>query len=158
MQTCDDCGREFKNRSGLSGHKQLTHRLESGSQSADSSATERFNERLTDRSQRLTERSAEALEQLISERLERIEAALDGALERYMDPAQYAQEIAERLDNIMTQRHPAGMCDNKECHLCTAQRQAAQLGLLDIIEKCLPGTKDTLANCEMRSRPIFLAG
>jgi len=70
MATCDICGNEFKNNSGLSGHKQLAHRFES----ADGSALERSPERFVKRSdQRLVQQFEERLLEQIQLQLDRLE-------------------------------------------------------------------------------------
>ena len=72
MATCDICGNGFKNNSGLSGHKQLVHRSESGETSALGIASSRL---LKPSEQRLLEQFGERLLEQIQPQLERIERA-----------------------------------------------------------------------------------
>jgi len=97
MATCDICGNEFRNNSGLSGHKQLAHR----SESAYSSAAERSGERLSKRSEQFQER---LLEQ-IREQLERLEE-----LER-------ASSLIDKVKAAAIENHKHGMSD-PECPGC----------------------------------------
>jgi len=94
MATCEVCGNEFKNNSGLSGHKQLMHR----SESAETSGLDRSEERLSKRSERLL------LEQIHwqLERLEEIEGA---------------STIIDQLKAAAIEEHKHGMSD-PQCPGC----------------------------------------
>jgi len=97
MATCAICGNEFKNNSGLSGHKQLAHR----SESAQASGLERSPERFAKPSEQLQER---LLEQ-IQEQLERLEAL------------EVASSVIDKMRAAAIESHKHGMSD-PECPGC----------------------------------------
>jgi len=94
MATCDICGNEFKNNSGLSGHKQLAHRSESGVPSA------------LDRS---PERSPKRSEQLLLEQIQ-------WQLER-LEELEGASSLIDRMKVLAVEEHKHGMSD-PECPGC----------------------------------------
>ena len=99
MATCDICGNEFKNNSGLSGHKQLAHRLES----ADGSALDRSGERfLKPSEQRLLNLFEDRLLEQIQPELERLERAAS---------------VIDQVKAAAIENHKHGM-SNPECHGC----------------------------------------
>jgi len=102
MATCDICGNEFKNNSGMSGHKQLAHRFES----ADGSALERSPERFTKRSDQLQERLVQQFEERL---LEQIQPQLE-RIER-------AALLIEEVKRVAAEDHRHGMSD-PECPGC----------------------------------------
>ena len=71
-----------------------------------------------------------------------------------MHSEQFTQELAEHLDNIMIQRHPAGMCGKDGCQFCLEQRQSITLDVLARIEERVPGTREAIAIWELRHEPI----
>ena len=56
MYTCDVCGNEFKNQSGLSGHKRLAHPSDPGAQAVRQSTIQREDDRLLERLEPLLDR------------------------------------------------------------------------------------------------------
>jgi len=96
MATCDICGNEFRNNSGLSGHKQLAHR----SESAYSSALERSPERSTKRSEQLQERLVQEFEERL---LEQIQPQLDRI--------EQAALLIEQVRSSAIEAHKHGMSD-----------------------------------------------
>jgi len=92
MENCEICGRDFKNLSGLSGHKQLAHALDSGATEARKTASERQEERLVE----LLEPLLEQQDKRFVERLEQQEKRFSAQL-----------QISERAEDV-DQTCPAG--------------------------------------------------
>jgi len=119
MFACEMCGREFKNRSGLSGHKRMIHYSESTSEHSTRALGEHS-------------RSASASTvQLLQERLEHHDEVLGNVL--------------QRLDQLLGSEvlHP----QDSNCSGCQEMRQeihqARVAGINEIAE--IPGVKDAVA-------------
>ena len=169
MPTCEYCEREFKNMSGLSGHKQLAHRLETGSQSADSSATERFNKRLTDRLEQTLEQLDQVLEQQLelavrvsksdsnpplAQAEERILAAL-GNLEQQVQSFQQRELPRERQLAISEMLEIPGVRDAVDYnHWALERNKAIPNDPVPLSWHDAPGIKDAIEHFELRETPI----
>jgi len=116
MFACEMCGREFKNRSGLSGHKRMIHYSESTSEHSTRALGEHS-------------RSAQASTvQLLQERLEQHDEVLGNVL--------------QRLDQLLGSEvlHP----QDSSCSGCQEMRQEGRVaGIEEIAE--IPGVKDAVA-------------
>ncbi len=73
MATCELCGKEFKNRAGLAGHKQLKHRLEPSPKQLDEPQESSLMERLRS----AMEQPEKPSESALAERLERVVERLE---------------------------------------------------------------------------------
>ena len=150
MATCEICGNEFKNNSGLSGHKQLVHRSESGETSALERSPERF---LKPSEQRLLDLFEDRLLEQIQPQLERLERA---AL------------LVEQVKAAAVEEHKHGMSDGG-CPRCievvhetlnTAEQKGMQEGARSMLS--IPGVREAIAfsqwaneqNAKGRSNPF----
>jgi len=136
MATCDICGNEFRNNSGLSGHKQLAHRLESAYSSASSSALERSTERFAKRSEALEDRLVQQFEERL---MDQIQPQLD-RIER-------AASLIEQVKRTVVEEHRHGMSD-PECAGCIelvseTLRDERQKGIDETVAyyEAIPGVK-----------------
>ena len=100
----------------------------------------------------------EKITQLLGEHQTQTEAKLSQAVTELTggdEPAEaYVAKLAEALDGILTTRHPGGMCEKDDCQLCIEQRQTITLDVLARIEERVPGTREAIANYELRNTPI----
>ena len=88
MATCDICGNEFKNNSGLSGHKQLAHRFESAYPSAPGAAPSALPSAAASAQERLLEQFGERLLEQIQPQLEQLERANEHGARMTPQPTQ----------------------------------------------------------------------
>jgi len=126
MFACEMCGREFKNRSGLSGHKRMIHYSESTSEHSTRVLGEHS-------------RSAPASTvQLLQERLEHHDEVLGNVL--------------QRLDQLLGSEvlHP----QDSSCSGCQQMRQETQQARVDGINEVveIPGVKEAVAFAKSTER------
>ena len=137
MATCDICGKEFKNKSGLSGHKQLAHSLEQSAPALQSTALERS----TNRSDGRLEPSDKAVKESDSERSA-------GASEEEFD--QFLEQLFEGQDGLL-ERSPARVLEEHvhgwTCHQChtfaeEAYENGRQAGIAEVGD--VPGVSEAV--------------
>ena len=149
MATCDICGNEFRNNSGLSGHKQLAHRLESAYPSADGSALSALRSASPSASERFTERSTERS-------ADRWEALLETLNMIHTDIA----ALAESVEELVKPHGTHGMVDPHcaDCNgvvresLAVAFKQGADER--DRYYESVPGVKGLAENYEVLKAAI----
>jgi len=107
---CEICGREFKNASGLSGHKQLAHRAEPSGEPL---------------AQRTQQPLLERVEERLTPRVERIDDGLRAIIERIDDEL---GTVIERICEPAVPAHKPGLCQDPTCLDCEASRIAIVTG------------------------------
>jgi len=101
---CEICGREFKNASGLSGHKQLAHRAEPNSGPL---------------AQRTQEPLLERVEERLTPMVERIDDGLRAIIEHIDDGL---GTVIERICELADPSHAPGLCQDDACTVCQDSR------------------------------------
>ena len=159
MVSCEICNREFKTEQALSGHKRFKHgTAEQGTQQPDEStqsATQDGLSRLNSDTQRLLGQQLDILrsvddsvEQLLNK--QRIEADR----RKSIDLDALAARIVDKLDQMERARHPVGLCQDDDCHVCRQQREEITWNALMKIEERVPGTRDAVAEWQLMHTPI----
>jgi len=134
MHCCEICGREFKNASGLSGHKQLAHRTEpNGGPLA----------------QRTQEPLLERVEERLTPMVERIDDGLRAIIERIDDGL---GTVIQRICEQAVPAHKPGLCQHPTCQSCEASHMAIVTGAEKQVHQRLERAVEALGMTEAGDR------
>jgi len=134
MNFCEICGREFKNASGLSGHKQLAHRAEPSREPL---------------AQRTQEPLLERVEERLTPMVERIDDGLRAIIERIDDGL---GTVIERICEQALPAHKPGLCQDPTCQDCEASRIAIVTGAEKQVHQRLERAVEALGMTEAGDR------
>ena len=159
MISCELCNRQFKTQQALSGHKRFKHgTAEQGTQHTDEStqsATEQGLNKLNSDTQKILEQQLDILRSVddsVEQLLNKEGSDEDGQIT--INTEDLANLLAQQLDRRLSNRHPAGLCNDDGCRLCQKQREEITWQALQKIDERVPGTRDAVAEWQLMNTPI----
>jgi len=153
MFSCEFCGGQFKNRSGLSGHKRMAHHSESTSETT----TQVVQDHSKGTSSTTKEEVQEYLEEYLGERLQRQDELLGDVLQRldevlpkqsehdHGDHCEGCREHAEQLLGANPDdAQPAEHVHGDDCPECVHEQLRGVRRTTLFVEEKVPGGKEAL--------------
>jgi len=140
MAVCPDCSREFRTNQGLAGHRRQAH----------AEGYEPPSPAVSQADVGMLEAGLRSLDDQIGQLLERpVPVPIDAAV--------MAASIATQVAEILAGQHPAGLCEDDHCSICSQQKMMITDQTIQRIEHRVPGTIAAIANWEERHQPITFA-
>jgi len=139
MFSCEFCGGEFKNRSGLSGHKRMAHYSESASETT----TQVVQDHSKGTSPTTKEVVEQYLEDYLGERLERQDELLGGVLQRLDEVlSKQSDHDHELLEDNPGDDQPVAHIHGDDCPQCVHEQMKGVQRSAVWHDRNVPGAKE----------------